>query len=585
MARTSELNEFFQEVHSKSNKIIERVIFGYFAFGLLLSVFYETYLVGIGVGGLCLILYFGTKAIFKEGNTIQYVGSLVFGIFMAQFIYQMHGLFEMHFTAFIAIIAMITYQNKWAFLPQLIFVVVHHSSFAYIQYLGVVNDNAVYKQIYFTQLEFMDFQTFLFHAGLYAFGVVLAAIYAHNLARHTSSHARNILRLRESEAVTRKNIHVANEIANGNLDAEIDLTEGDDLGSALMEMRNSLRESSAREKEEKYINVGIAELSEIIRSNDSDLDELSFQVIRYLVKYMKANQGAIFIEETDDEGDQYLELKGCFAYERKKFVEKRVDVGEGLIGQCFLEKEYQVLREIPENYLNITSGLGEAPPRFLLIIPIKTDQVVEGVIEIASFKDFEQFQVDFMLKVCESIASVITSAKVNARTKMLFEKSQEQTEMLRAQDEEMRQNMEELSATQEEMQRKSREFESRFQALSESNLGFIEFNQKGNVVNVNEAFAKALDYGISEILEKHHDDLISADAPAFESIQKQARPNEPIHGNFEKARRNGKKVCTTGSYSVVTDATGTISGIIHVAMAVESKTTEIEKGEPEDVLS
>ncbi len=576
MATKKEINQFFNEVNDKSSRIIEKVLFGYFAFGILLSFFYDTYLVGIGVGSLCMILYFGTKMIFKNSTVIQYVGSLVFGIFMAQFIYQMHGLFEMHFTAFIAIIAMITYQNKWAFLPQLLFVVVHHSTFAYIQYLGVVNENVAYQQIYFTQLEFMDFQTFLFHAGLYAFGVVLAAIYAHNLAQHTISSAENILRLRASDAITSKNIEIANEIANGNLETDIELREGDLLGAALMEMRNSLKESSEREKEERFINLGVAELSEIIRAHDNDLDELSYQVVSYLVKYLNANQGAIFIH-TEDEDREYLELKGCYAYNRKKFLNKQVEIGEGLVGQCFLERQYTLLREIPEGYLSITSGLGEAPPRFLIVLPIKTDQIIEGVIEIATFKDFEQFQIDFLIKVCESIASVITSAKVNSKTKMLFEKSQEQTEMLRAQDEEMRQNMEELSATQEEMQRKSKEFESRFQALNDSNLGFIEFDLNGKVVNTNLAYAKMLNYSEDELMALKYSSLINPaqkDIDTFQALLQAVSPGQPLHGRFEKISGSGKVIVFQGSYSVISDGNGEASGILHVGIPLS---TEVER--------
>ncbi|MCA6074682.1 PAS domain S-box protein [Fulvivirga sedimenti] len=576
MATKKEIRQFFNEVHGKSNRIIEKVLFGYFAFGILLSFFYDTWIVGIGVGSLCLILYFGTKAIFKENYILQYVGSLVFGIFMAQFIYQMHGLFEMHFTAFIAIIAMITYQNKWAFLPQLLFVVVHHSAFAYIQYLGVVNENIAYQQIYFTQLEFMDFQTFLFHAGLYAFGVILAAIYAHNLAQHTISNAENILKLRASDAITSKNIEIANEIANGNLETEIELREGDLLGAALMEMRNSLKESSEREKEERFINLGIAELSEIIRAHDNDLDELSYQVISYLVKYLKANQGAIFIH-TENEDGEYLELKGCYAYNRKKFLNKKIEIGEGLVGQCFLEREPTLLKEIPEGYLNITSGLGEASPRFLAVLPIKTDQIIEGVIEIATFKDFEQFQIDFLIKVCESIASVIASAKVNSKTKMLFEKSQEQTEMLRSQDEEMRQNMEELSATQEEMQRKSKEFESRFQALNESNLGFVEFDMSGKIINTNTAFARMLSFAPDDLLGQKYSSLISTsekDLDTFQALIRNVRPGEPLHGRFEKIASTGKIIAFQGSYSMITDVNGEPSGILHVGIPLS---TTVEK--------
>ena len=580
---TTDMSQIFHDVHRQSNRVIERVLIGYFVFGLLLSIFYDTYLVGFGVGGLCLALYFGTKFMFKDSNVIQYVGSLVFGIFMAQFIYQMHGLFEMHFTAFIAIIAMITYQNKWAFLPQLLFVVVHHSTFAYIQYLGVANENEAYKQIYFTQLEFMDFQTFLFHAGLYAFGVILAAIYAHHLAGHTIRSARNIAKLKASESITQENIRIANEIAKGNLETDIHLQEGDDLGAALMEMRNSLRESNAREKEERFINLGIAELSEIIRSHDNNLDELSYQVIRYLVKYLNANQGAIFIHSDDEDGNESLELKGCFAYERKKFMEKKVGIGEGLVGQCYLEREYIILKEIPENYLNITSGLGDAPPRFLMVVPIKTDQIIEGVIEIAGFREFEQFQIDFLVKVCETIATVITSAKVNARTKMLFEKSQEQTEMLRAQDEEMRQNMEELSATQEEMQRKSAEFENQFRALNESSLLFAEFDESGSITRTNNTFAETSGYAVNELIGKDHQ-LFSDDESAFGIVKSRVRPGSPYHGIFDIITRDGSKKTIQGSYTALSDKSGLVSGYLLVGLEIESSGQKSSIRKPKVVL-
>ena len=212
MATKAQLKPFFQKIYERSDSIIEKLLYAYFAFGIGLSFIYDTYAVGIGVGMLSMALYFSSKHLFKGTTVNQYVASLVAGIFMAQFIYQMHGLFEMHFTAFIAIIALITYQNKFAFIPQLLFVVIHHSSFAYIQYLGYINENEAYKRIYFTQLEFMDFQTFLFHAGLYAVGVVLAAIYTHNLEKNTIENAENIIKLQTAEDRMNENIEFAKRI-------------------------------------------------------------------------------------------------------------------------------------------------------------------------------------------------------------------------------------------------------------------------------------------------------------------------------------------------------------------------------------
>lgn len=572
MATKQEIHSFFDGVYTKSNRIIEIVLIGYFVFGILLSFFYDTYFVGIGVGALNMILYFGSKALFGKTRYIQYVASLVFGIFMAQFIYQMHGLFEMHFTAFIAIIAMITYQNKYAFLPQALFVVIHHSSFAYIQYLGVINEVDAYKNIYFTQLEFMDFQTFLFHAGLYALGVVLAAIYAHNLEGHTTENAINIIAMKENEMVMQKNISLANEIAGGNLENSIIVSEGDKMGEALQEMRESLKQSADREKEEKFINVGIAEIGEIIRANENDIDELSFRVISYLVKYLNANQGAIFVRIDQDE-EVFLELKGCYAYERKKYLDKKVSPGDGILGQCYLEEQPIILKEIPENYINITSGLGNATPDFLILIPVKTDHAVEGVIEIASFREFEQFKVDFLKKVCENIASVIASSKINAQTRELFRKSQEQTEMLRSQEEEMRQNMEELSATQEEMQRKTREFESRFSALNESGLAFSEFHPDGSVISGNPAFSAITGVSPEQLISMKYDELTGRNnTNSFGEILTRLHTDRKHSGIFQFNETNGQSTELFGTFVLITDDSDEPKSIVFYGMKTGGRT-------------
>jgi methyl-accepting chemotaxis protein len=457
MNQKEEVAGFFKEIYRKSDRVVETLLIGYFVFGLALSMFYDTYLVGIGVGGLCLILYYGSKRIYKGSTVHHYIASLVTSIFMAQFIYQMHGMFEMHFTAFIAVVVMVTYQNKYVFIPQLLFVVVHHSTFAYIQYLGYTDSNEAYQQIYFTQLDYMDFQTFLFHAGLYAVAVVIGGVLTHNMESSTINSAKNTIKLQKNEQNVAQNISFANNIAKGNFDEAYQLMEGDKLGEALSEMRDGLKESIERENREKFINVGMAEISEIIRNDLEDLNGLSHSLITYLVKYLNANQGGFFVLAEEEE-EEFLELTACYAYERKKSLKKRVEIGEGLVGQCYLEREIINMRQIPDDYINITSGLGKATATNLVVIPIKNDQSIEGIMEIASFTRFKDYEIEFLKRISENIATTITSAKVTKKTKMLFEHSQQQTEEMRAQEEEMRQNMEELSATQEEMSRKEQEY-------------------------------------------------------------------------------------------------------------------------------
>lgn len=571
MATKAHLKPFFAEIYNKSNKIIERLLYAYFAFGIGLSFFYDTFLVGIGVGLLNLALYFVSKYLFPDKTVNQYMASLVAGLFMAQFIYQMHGLFEMHFTAFIAIIALITYQNKYAFIPQLLFVVIHHSSFAYIQYLGYTNEIDSYKQIYFTQLEFMDFQTFLFHAGLYAVGVTLAAIYTHNLEINTKKNAENIIELKNSDDRMKTNIKFAEKIAEGDFNSEYSLHEGDQMGAALVEMRTNLQKGAVRERQEKFMNVGIAEIGDIIRSNNSSIDELSFQVVSYLIKYMKLNQGGVFIVMGEDDEDKYLELKGCYAFERRKYLNKRVEIGEGLIGQCFLEKSSIYLKEVPKNYVRITSGLGDAPPSNLILVPIQNEDGTEGVIELASFRILEDFEMEFLKRVCENVATTIASAKINEKTKILYEQSQQQTEEMRAQEEEMRQNMEELSATQEEMDRKSLEFKSRFNAIDQSSIGSIEFNLEGFITNVNQAFCDLMGYSQSEIIGQHHKIFVDSEYAASEEYQ-QFWQNLALgkyqKGEFTRKHKSGKKVEIIGSYSPIFNEMGIATGVYKLAFDI-----------------
>jgi GAF domain-containing protein len=126
------------------------------------------------------------------------------------------------------------------------------------------------------------------------------------------------------------------------------------------------------------------------------------------------------------------------------------------------------MTSIPQNYIRITSGLGDAPPSSLLIVPLLVNQHVMGVIEIASFNVFATHEIDFVKKLAESIGATIASVRVNERTRGLLEASQYQAEELKAAEEEMRQNMEELAATQEEMHRKEKEYIKKIEEMEKA---------------------------------------------------------------------------------------------------------------------
>ena len=255
----------------------------------------------------------------------------------------------------------------------------------------------------------------------------------------------------------------AHNIGEGKFDAEYHLLSDDDmLGNSLIEMRGSLqnaaKEQSVRAKEEEHRNwgtEGLAKFAEILRQDNNNLESLSYNVISNMVKYLDANQGGIFIlNHSEDETNNILEMTACYAYDRKKFGVKQIHPGEGLVGTCYLEGQTIYLTDVPNDYITITSGLGEANPRAVCICPLKVNDIIYGVVELASFRTFEPYQLEFIEKLCESIAATISSVNVNIRTNRLLEKSKLQSEEMANHEEELRQTMEEMQATQEEMRRR-----------------------------------------------------------------------------------------------------------------------------------
>jgi GAF domain-containing protein len=204
-------------------------------------------------------------------------------------------------------------------------------------------------------------------------------------------------------------------IEQGNLDSVISLVDSSEnaqtgeLSSSLLSMRDHLKDVAEKERERKWTTEGLAKFVEILRAGNHDMHALSEIIISSLVKYMQANQGGLFIVNDENEQEPYLELTACYAYGRKKFLEKKIALGEGLVGQAYLEKDTLYLTDIPNNYVRITSGLGEALPKNILIVPLKLNEKVFGVVEIASFQLIKKYQIEFVEKLGESIASTISS--------------------------------------------------------------------------------------------------------------------------------------------------------------------------------
>jgi len=358
--------------------------------------------------------------------------------------------------------------------------------------------------------------------------------------------------------------------------------KNDPLTQALVNLREfmitSKHEQLQRRIEEEqrtWVTQGLAQFGEILRQNNDNLEEISYKIIRYLVTYLKINQGGVFLVNQSKLGDKILEMTACVAFDRKKFADKVVNWGEGLLGRCALEKETIFITDLPTDYINITSGLGEANPGTLLLVPLKTNDELYGVIELASFGILQKFEIEFVEKTAESIASTISTVKNNIQTNKLLRETQIQAEKMLQQEEELRQNLEEMRATQEESDRREIERKGILEAIDHAAIS-CEFDTNGTLLAVNDNFLKTFKYQPEEIEGQHLKIFFFKDnVSELDRILADLSNGLNFKGRSRRRTKAGEEIFLLTTYSPVIDHNGEIIKIL----SLENDVTEQVKME------
>ncbi|NPA36451.1 MAG: PAS domain S-box protein [Chlorobi bacterium] len=359
-------------------------------------------------------------------------------------------------------------------------------------------------------------------------------------------------------------------LRKGNLETAVPLSsKKDELGRSLVRLKeymikNKREEEQRRIEEEQrtWVTNGLAQFGELLRKTNNDLEELSFSIIRYIVDYLKINQAGFFLLNQPEEGEPYFEQKACIAYDRKKYADKIIKWEEGLIGRCALEKETIYLTDVPNDYMNITSGLGEANASAVLIVPLKVNDKVYGVIELASFSEFQKFEIEFIEKIAESIASTISAVQINIQTNKLLKETQEQAEKMAQQEEELRQNLEEMQATQEESDRRELEMKGILEAIDHSAIS-SEFETDGTLISVNHNFLDAFKYNIEEVENQNiRIFFFKDDLDELNKILADLRNGKNFKGRVRRRTKMGDAIYLLTTYTPVMDNEGNIVKIL-----------------------
>ncbi len=267
--------------------------------------------------------------------------------------------------------------------------------------------------------------------------------------------------------------HFAITIGEGNFSSEFKpRSKHDVLANSLLVMRDNLIKAEKEAEQRKVENSqrnwasqGLAEFNEVLRNAGDDMQVLSNRVIERLVRYLDANMGGIYIVDDSNPDDIHLELTAFYAYDRLKYAKQRIEIGENLVGQCFRENETVYMTDIPKDYVHISSGLGEADPTCLVIVPLKVNAETYGIVELASFQVIEKYQVEFIEKIGETIASTIASVKINMNTAKLLEESHQKSERLAQQEAEVHKNIENLKAQIENLEEMNKRESVKYQKL------------------------------------------------------------------------------------------------------------------------
>jgi len=263
---------------------------------------------------------------------------------------------------------------------------------------------------------------------------------------------------------------VASAVTKGDLTQMIRVEakgEVEELKDTINQMIANLKDTTLRNQEQDWLKSNLAKFTQMLQGQ-KDLNTVTHRILSELAQVVNAQKGMFYIlEQIENTNEQKLKLFAAYAYGEEVKTAREFYLGEGLVGQCALEKKRILLSNVPKNYIKIGSGLGKASPANLIVLPVLFEKEIKAVIELASFDNFSETHLDFLSQLTESIGIVLNTLEANSRTEGLLEQSQSLTEELRRANEELQDKAHLLVKQKEEVENKNKEVEEARRSLEE----------------------------------------------------------------------------------------------------------------------
>ncbi|HEX8052429.1 MAG TPA: HAMP domain-containing protein, partial [Thermoleophilaceae bacterium] len=256
-----------------------------------------------------------------------------------------------------------------------------------------------------------------------------------------------------------------------------------DLKDNINQMIANLRETTSRNEAQDWLNSNLARFSGLMQGQ-RDLETVSRLIMSELTPTVSGQHGAFFLAEADAaeaadaEREAELKLVASYGYKKRKNVSNRFKPGEGIVGQAALERKGITITEPPKDYIKVTSGLGEAAPRNIVVLPVPFEEQVLGVIELASVQEFTEVHLQFLEQLMETIGVVLSTIIANTRTEQLLAQSQSLTQELQSQSEELQTQQEELRRSNEELEEQAKSLKASEELLQQQQEELQQTNEE-----------------------------------------------------------------------------------------------------------